>query len=280
MVWCSECGGEHREGASACVFCGGTLVDVAPTPPVETPHEPVAVDISALDESQRSVLRLLIGSNDLHAEIVDDRVLLAVEDAVEVEALVQDLLAAEELDVDEPVEWSGTSAEDDAPPPLSIADGRPIAGTGTRAAAWLVNALAMGVLTGIASYVAQRLGAPAVLDGSGEVVAFWVVEVALVGHFGWDPGKLMLGIRVVGADGTPPGWRRAALRSVVMIGPFYSLPLLAWSLSGLDGASGVLVGAANVLALAWLPWLLWTVANGPMHQGWHDRAARTYVVER
>ena len=280
MAWCSECGGEHREGAAACVFCGGTLVDVAPTPPVETSHEPVAVDISAFDESQRSVLRLLLGSNDLHAGIVDDRVLVTGEDAVEVEALVQRLLEAEELDPDEPVDWSGPSAEDDAPPPLSVADGRPIAGTGTRAMAWLLDALLMGVLTGIASYVAQRLGAPAVLDGWGEVVAFWVVEVALVGHFGWDPGKLMLGVRVVGADGTPPGWRRAALRSIVMVGPYYALPLLAWSLSGIDGLSDVLAGPANVLALAWLPWLLWTVANGPMHQGWHDRAARTYVVER
>ena len=280
MAWCSECGGEHREGAAACVFCGGTLVDVEPTPPAEVPHDLERVDISALDHSQRSVLRLLLTSNGLHALIAGDQVLVGGEDVGEVEELVQGLLEAEELDPDEPVDWSGPSAEDDPPPPLSIADGRAIVGTGTRVGAWIANVLVVAVFTSIASYAARRLGAPAVLDGWGEVVAFWVVQVVLVGHFGWDPGKLVIGLRVVGADGTPPGWRRAALRSIVMVGPYYARPFLAWSISGIDSLSDVLAGAANVVALAWLPWLLWTVATGPMHQGWHDRVAGTYVVER
>ena len=270
MAWCSECGGEHREGAAACVFCGGTLVDVAPTPPVETSHEPVAVDISALDESQRSVLRLLLGSNDLHAGIVDDRVLVAGEDAVEVEALVQGLLEAEELDPDEPVDWSGPSA--DAPAPIESVDGRPVASTGVRLGAWLVDWLIIGGVVTLVDALARRLGWDFLADGWFVSAGISLVNVTLVGWFGWTFGKLVIGLRVVDADGDPPGWVPAAVRLAVMIGPSY--------LVSLTDSSFWPVSVVPVLAGVWLPVLLWTVATGPMHQGWHDRAARTYVVER
>ncbi len=283
MKWCSECGGEHRDGASECAFCGDTLVEVEPSPPAEVSHELVSVDIAALDDSQRSVLRLLITSNDLHVEIDGDRAHVVVGDAPVLEALVLGLLDADELDPGEAVEWQGPAAgqvEGDAPPPaLAIADGRPVASTGVRVGAWLIEVVVVAVATGVLGATVARLGGAATTDGWWVTGLVWIVEVTLVARYGWDPGKLVLGLRVVGPDGRPPSWTSAAVRSLVMIGPFYALTVLAWSLSGFDGPAVVLVGAANVVAVAWLPWLLWTVADGPKHQGWHDRAAGTYVVE-
>lgn len=47
------------------------------------------------------------------------------------------------------------------------------------------------------------------------VVLIFVVNVILVGKLGWTLGKLVLGIRVVGWDGKPPGLPKALLRGVV-----------------------------------------------------------------
>ena len=270
MAWCSECGGEHREGAAACVFCGGTLVDVEPTPPAEVLHELERIDISALDPSQRSVLRLLLTSNGLRAEIADDRVLVAGEDVAEVEDLVQGLLEAEALDPDEPVDWSGPSADSRAP--IETVDGRPVASTGVRLGAWIIDWLIIGGVMTFVSNLARRLGWDLLVDGWWINVGISLVNITLVGWFGWTFGKLVIGLRVVDADGDPPGWMQAAVRLAVMIGPSYLVTLRDssfWPLS-----------VVPVLAGFWLPVLLWTVATGPMHQGWHDRAARTYVVER
>ena len=41
-----------------------------------------------------------------------------------------------------------------------------------------------------------------------------------------------------------------------------------------------MAGVCNVVALGWFPLLLWTVVNSSVRQGWHDRTAGTYVVER
>jgi uncharacterized RDD family membrane protein YckC len=73
-------------------------------------------------------------------------------------------------------------------------------------------------------------------------LAFWSLA-------GWTPGKRLLGIRVIGPDGRPPGLARSALR------------FAAYTVS----ISPLLAG---VLAIAF----------DPRRRAWHDRIARTQVV--
>jgi uncharacterized RDD family membrane protein YckC len=75
-------------------------------------------------------------------------------------------------------------------------------------------------------------------------VIFWATS-------GQTPGKMALGIKVIGADGTPVGWGKALLRYVGYI------------ISGL------------VLALGFI----W-IAFDARRQGWHDKIAKTYVVRK
>lgn len=63
-------------------------------------------------------------------------------------------------------------------------------------------------------------------------VLVFVVNVVLVGKLGWTLGKLLLGVRVVGWDGRPPGLGRALVRALVfgigqgVFGCFYLLVAL------------------------------------------------------
>jgi hypothetical protein len=75
-------------------------------------------------------------------------------------------------------------------------------------------------------------------------VIFWATS-------GQTPGKMALGIKVIGTDGAPVGWGKALLRYVGYI------------ISGL------------VLALGFI----W-IAFDSKRQGWHDKIAKTYVVRK
>jgi uncharacterized RDD family membrane protein YckC len=85
------------------------------------------------------------------------------------------------------------------------------------------------------------------------VVLYLVVFVAVQGITGASPGKALLGIRVIRADGTPPGFVRSMLR------------MLAWVVDGL-----VLL----------LPVALWTAWFTPGHRRVGDWIAGTYVVRQ
>lgn len=106
----------------------------------------------------------------------------------------------------------------------------------------------------------------------GVVVAVWIVptliDVVLVGRSGWDPGKLMLGLRVVDARDRPPGVPAAFVRTVVV---------QAAQLLAIVPLVGVL---ASWLLIPWVLVLIWSMATGPDRQGWQDRAAGTWVVQR
>lgn len=94
------------------------------------------------------------------------------------------------------------------------------------------------------------------------------IDVALVATKGWDPGKLMLNLRVAGPEGGPPGAQPALVRTLVIDAPriLTYVPLI-----------GVV---AFWLALPWACLLIWTMVSGPQHQGWQDRAAHTWVLQR
>jgi len=94
--------------------------------------------------------------------------------------------------------------------------------------------------------MARDSGAMLALAALGSVLYY----VLFIGLKGQTPGKMALGIRVVGLDGGPPGAVRAFVREVV--GKFLS---------------------SLILCLGYF-WMLWD----PNRQCWHDKLAGTVVV--
>lgn len=97
----------------------------------------------------------------------------------------------------------------------------------------------------------------------------FVVNTLLIAYFGWDPGKLALGLRVVDVRGGSPGLFAAVVRTAVV-----HLPLLLVTLPS---------PAGDVMAWLYVPWLVGlivTMARDADNRGWQDKAARTWVVTR
>jgi uncharacterized RDD family membrane protein YckC len=277
MSWCSECGSEHRDDAGACVFCDGELVASRPTLTVApTDHTVSSIDIADLDDAQRSMLELLAGSDGLRIRVLRDVVEVSAVDAADVEELVEQLRHPDVLAADEPVEWDGPSVADADPRAPTVA-GRPVTTTGTRLGARIANWVADAIVLGLGGFLLSLVGGDASVDGLFLSGGLWLVEVALVGRFGWDFGKLVIGLRVVDRSGRPPGFLRAAVRTAVLFGPAYAASLAAASLGDV---SQVLTGAFTMVSLLWLPAILWSIANDDLYQGWHDHVAGTFVVDR
>lgn len=99
-------------------------------------------------------------------------------------------------------------------------------------------------------------------------VGYEVVQSAL---WGQTVGKRIVDIRVVNeSTARPPGWGRSLIRWAAPLVPF---GLLGVFLSGAGELLALLVAAAS-LALCYLS-ITWDRKN----QGWHDKAAGTFVVK-
>lgn len=98
---------------------------------------------------------------------------------------------------------------------------------------------------GVVAYLAVILG------------IWFLYHGVLQGAVGATPGKLVTGLRVVGADGSPAGIPRAVVRSLTLG--------LSWLVFGFGFLLAALIGAILVL-------------GGRDHQRVGDRLARTYVV--
>ncbi|HXV42655.1 MAG TPA: RDD family protein [Anaerolineae bacterium] len=83
----------------------------------------------------------------------------------------------------------------------------------------------------------------------GGVIVSIVYYVSSWAKSGQTLGKSVTGMKIVGTDGAPPSWGQALLRYVGYI----------------------ISGLALSLGFIWL-------AFDPKRQGWHDKIARTYVV--
>ncbi len=131
------------------------------------------------------------------------------------------------------------------------------AGVSTRLGAYLIDLIVVFALTNL--FIPGALG-----NGktSGNL-AFWGVGASafgvlaslyfllMTGLSGQTIGKMILGIKVIGIDGSPPGWSSLFFREV--IGRFISQ------------AAGIQLG------------YIWAVFN--IHkQGWHDFLGDTYVI--
>jgi uncharacterized RDD family membrane protein YckC len=122
---------------------------------------------------------------------------------------------------------------------------------GRRVAAWFIDGL-IGYLVSIA--IIYAIGIPQSLERNPEqvdpnqalafllsllviAVVMFVIRIILIGVYGWTPGKLIMGLRVVRYDGRPPGLGRAAVRSLVdgvgqgFLGCFYDIPALFFAMS-------------------------------------------------
>lgn len=139
-----------------------------------------------------------------------------------------------------------------------------LASPGTRLAARLADLLVVGVLVAVVG----RVGAP--LASTGTIIVAAVYEVAFIAAKGQTPGKMATRIRIVRTnDGANPGWgasaARWALPSAASVARDFALAVgAAWAAANLLGVLGVLVYIS----------LLWDQRR----QGWHDKVAKTLVV--
>ncbi|MGD6978310.1 MULTISPECIES: RDD family protein [Citricoccus] len=142
---------------------------------------------------------------------------------------------------------------------------------GKRLAAWLIDQIIPAVAVG----VVYAVTVPAVLTGAGSarqdaLVTLWlgmliagVLSLAYaVWLWGWQasagktPGHLLLGLRITSEEGTPAGWGPIFLRSVLI------------------GVSGLVPVVGPVLMLLSNTW-----DTNHQRQGWHDKVARTLVLD-
>ena len=91
------------------------------------------------------------------------------------------------------------------------------------------------------------------------VVGGYLYQLVMIGVWGATVGKFATGIRVRQVDGTPAGWREAALR-----------PVLETVISLLRASTLGLLSLVDYL------WMLWD----PHKQTLHDKLAGTIVVKK
>jgi uncharacterized RDD family membrane protein YckC len=122
---------------------------------------------------------------------------------------------------------------------------------GRRVAAWLLDGLITYAGFAFVLYAFGLSKSPSVRSGTEynnwllgifltEIVYFigvFILRGVLVGTFGWSPGKLMLGLRVVNWDGRPPGLAKGFIRSFVdtfgqgILGCIYDIPALFFAMN-------------------------------------------------
>lgn len=112
----------------------------------------------------------------------------------------------------------------------------------------LLSILRANTLTDLQSMMSNRSILPALISF---IVSFGFYILMWVNNGGATPGKELLGIKVVKADGSKIGYPEAIMRSV-----------FGYTLSSV------------VLSLGFL-WVIWDKKK----QGWHDKIANTVVVE-
>lgn len=93
----------------------------------------------------------------------------------------------------------------------------PVAGLGSRSLAWLIDAFIKSLALTALAVVLELLGEV----GGGLLLIsmfalFWLYNVLFeVLYHGATPGKRVLGLRVLNANGTPVGWRGSMIRNLI-----------------------------------------------------------------
>ena len=95
----------------------------------------------------------------------------------------------------------------------------PVAGIGSRALAWLVDAAIKTMALMIGSLILAalgRFGEGLLLIGTFVLLWFYNVLFEIFAH-GATPGKKIVGLRVMNANGTPVGWTGSMVRNLLRV---------------------------------------------------------------
>jgi uncharacterized RDD family membrane protein YckC len=159
---------------------------------------------------------------------------------------------------------------------------------GRRFAAWMLDTLLVLVVIEVVNAGAGELVPGAWSAGPGVLTTGTVVALAAqLAYLVWftgrgaTPGKMVLGIRVVDAEGSPPGMVRAATRSLIFLASSIALLAANASVAGSDsetmepgGGALFIFGVVVLVNLYDHLSMLWNTE----HQTLHDRIAGTWVV--
>jgi uncharacterized RDD family membrane protein YckC len=148
--------------------------------------------------------------------------------------------------------------------------------TGRRVVAEFVGAVLWAAALTMVGKLADQLGIPIYAGSLGGFLIVMLVNVTLVSRFGADPGKFVLRLCVVDQNDGWPTWSQALLRTVVLFGPYTALGLMAGVVWEWNRPLAQLLAWAP---LVWVALVVWSIANNPERQGWHDRIARTWVIK-
>ena len=169
---------------------------------------------------------------------------------------------------------------------LAGAGGLVYADVPSRIFAYIVDAIIMAVSFGVLWVIFGALFIGSALAGFDVMTFVWFVVLVLLYAAGsaiyfiytWtkmrgSPGMRVLGLEVLNAaDGAALTQPQAIRRWLFLFGPF----VLAQAASFMLGGLGAVVGLAT---FAYALYLLYTAANSPTRQGFHDIQATTVVVK-
>jgi len=159
----------------------------------------------------------------------------------------------------------------------------------SRVFAYIIDAIILGVAFGILYTLFAGLFISSILVGGLGFMSFvWLVVLLVIYAAGsaiyfiytWtrmrgSPGQRVLGLETLNAaDGVVLTQPQAIRRWLFLFGPFVVVQVLAmFSIFGTLGSLLSLVG------LGWALYLLYTTANSPTRQGFHDVQAATVVIK-
>ena len=216
-------------------------------------------DVGHLDVGQRKELsRTLTEAGILHSFVGPELQAPAAES--ELVQQVIELVLRDEV----PRAWPTF----DLPPDPFVAAAPVLSARWRRLAAYVVEAVAFGVIT---------LSLTAVSPAAAQVfaiVAGLVSSIVLVAVIGSTFGMWLLRMRVVVPPASKaPGWAVAVVRYVVAWWPAILLMIDVWLLSSRH------VHAVNVIAQVWVFACFGPILFDPLRRGLHDRVAGTLVVD-
>ena len=141
--------------------------------------------------------------------------------------------------------------------------------------ALLVNTILIAILIGSIFTV----GTGAAVIGGLVILAINVLLGAIYFIYTWttmkaSPGQRMLGLMTVNeSDGSALSQNQAITRYLVMFAPGY---IAALASNVIGGVIGLILSLAG---LGWTIYLIYTTANDPKRQGYHDKMAKSVVVK-
>lgn len=174
------------------------------------------------------------------------------------------------------------------PPPSAPTSGLVYADVPNRAIAYIIDVILVGIVLAIINAILTGMGLSVVTINADFSVAINYAAAVIQGIIGllisaayfiytWTSMRATVGMRVLGmqignaGDGRTLTMEQGIRRYLALSAPsilsqiLFPLPVL-----------GALVG---LIAFGWFIYLIYTTANSPTKQGWHDVFANTQVVK-